>query len=63
MRVKLSHCIRGRMWLGQDIESHKPVYVNLYKTDYKTGDIIEYYLTDLGEHWEIKGGTVTRDDK
>lgn len=54
MQVRLSHCIKGRLWLGQDVISHVPVYVYV-KGNYTKGTVIEYYLTPLGEHWELDG--------
>ena len=56
MRVKLSHKVQGRCWLGQDVDTHKPVYVYLWNPNTKEvleGKEIEYYLTELGEFWEV----------
>jgi hypothetical protein len=56
VRVKLSHRVQGRCWVGQDVDTHKPVYVYLRNHDSKEvleGREIEYYLTELGEHWEV----------
>ncbi len=56
MRVKLSHVVQGRLWVGQDVDTHKPVYVYLRDHDKKEvleGKEIEYCLTKLGEHWEV----------
>lgn len=56
MRVKLDHHVQGRCWLGQDVETHKPVYVYIRDKSHKSGDEFDYYLTDLGEHWEVGQG-------
>jgi hypothetical protein len=54
VRVKLSHVVQGRCWLGQDVDTHKPVYVYLRNREgVLEGKEIEYELTKLGEHWEV----------
>lgn len=63
MRCKLSHQVQGRCWFGQDVDTHKPVYVYLRKMPTQKemnqyeGREVEYYLTTLGEFWEKDGET------
>lgn len=61
MVARLEHVVRGACWLCTDIVSHKPVYIHIrYK--HKEGDNVSYYLTPLGELWEVKREELSQND-
>lgn len=60
MKIRLEQHIQNRCFLGQDVETHKPVYVYVRTTvNQKTigqllGTVINAETSPQGEVWEVQ---------